>query len=60
VAGYNGQLVFDSTKRDGTPRKLMTVSRLQALGWTAQIGLEDGLKDAYSWYINNYLHARVS
>jgi GDP-L-fucose synthase len=58
VTGFKGQLGFDATKPDGTPRKLMDVSRLQALGWTAQIGLEDGLRDAYAWYTANVLHAR--
>jgi GDP-L-fucose synthase len=53
VAGFEGQLVFDSTKPDGTPRKLMDVSRLAALGWRASISLEDGLRDAYSWFVNN-------
>jgi GDP-L-fucose synthase len=53
VTGFQGQLVFDSTKPDGTPRKLMDVSRLAALGWRASISLEDGLRDAYSWFVNN-------
>lgn len=58
VTGFKGQLVFDATKPDGTPRKLMDVSRLKALGWTAQIGLEGGLSDAYAWYTANVLQAR--
>jgi GDP-L-fucose synthase len=53
VTGCKGQLVFDSTKPDGTPRKLMDVSRLAALGWRASISLEDGLRDAYNWFVNN-------
>jgi GDP-L-fucose synthase len=53
VTGFKGQLVFDSAKPDGTPRKLMDVSRLAALGWRASISLEDGLCDAYSWFVNN-------
>ena len=53
VTGFKGQLVFDSTKPDGTPRKLMDVSRLATLGWRASIGLEDGLRDAYRWFLNN-------
>lgn len=51
VTGFKGDLVFDSTKPDGTPRKLMDVSRLRALGWEAGIGLEDGLRDAYGWFV---------
>lgn len=53
VTGFSGRLVFDSSKPDGTPRKLMDVSRLKALGWTASIGLEQGLADAYAWYLSN-------
>ena len=53
VVGYNGQLVFDSTKPDGTPRKLMDVSRLTELGWKYSISLEDGLRDTYTWYLNS-------
>lgn len=59
VTGFQGRLVFDATKPDGTPRKLMDVSRLKLLGWTAQIGLEDGLRDAYAWYTVNVLQARA-
>ena len=58
VTGYCGELVFDSSKPDGTPRKLMDVSRLKALGWQASISLEDGLRDAYSWYLENIDTAR--
>jgi GDP-L-fucose synthase len=43
--------VFDSSKPDGTPRKLLDVTRLKALGWQASIGLEDGLQDAYDWFV---------
>lgn len=50
VTGFAGRLVFDATKPDGTPRKLMDVSRLAALGWRASISLEDGLCDAYGWF----------
>ncbi len=51
VTGFGGRLVFDATKPDGTPRKLMDVSRLKALGWVYAIGLEDGLRDAYGWFV---------
>ncbi|WP_434153608.1 GDP-L-fucose synthase [Pseudomonas sp. JZ134] len=53
VTGFKGQLTFDSTKPDGTPRKLMDVSRLNALGWKASIELEDGLHDTYRWFLDN-------
>lgn len=53
VTGFQGRLVFDSTKPDGTPRKLMDVSRLANLGWQASISLEEGLRDAYAWFLAN-------
>ncbi|MCJ0927736.1 GDP-L-fucose synthase [Acinetobacter lwoffii] len=58
VTGFQGCLEFDATKPDGTPRKLMDVSRLADLGWKANISLEDGLRDAYQWYLNNIDSAR--
>lgn len=58
VTGYTGKLSFDATKPDGTPRKLMDVSRLEKLGWKASISLEDGLKNAYQWYLENIEQAR--
>ena len=51
VTNFDGQLVFDATKPDGAPRKLMDVSRLAALGWRATITLEEGLRDAYAWFL---------
>ena len=59
VTGFAGRLVFDATKPDGTPRKLMDVSRLKSLGWQATISLEDGLKDAYRWYLEHRSQARI-
>ena len=53
VIGFEGALTFDASKPDGTPRKLMDVSRLKALGWEASITLEEGLVDAYGWFIDN-------
>ena len=50
VTGFTGKIVFDSTKPDGTPRKLMDVSRLKQMGWSAKINLKDGLQDTYRWY----------
>jgi len=58
VTGYTGRLSFDASKPDGTPRKLMDVSRLKALGWQASIGLEDGLRDAYQWFLAHRAEAR--
>lgn len=53
VTGYGGSLVFDTSKPDGAPRKLMDNSRLSALGWTPRFDLVAGLEDAYQWYTNN-------
>lgn len=59
VTGFTGKLTFDTSKPDGAPRKLMDVSRLKSLGWQASISLEDGLKDAYDWYVTNVQQART-
>ncbi|MFM8365275.1 MAG: GDP-L-fucose synthase family protein, partial [Verrucomicrobiota bacterium] len=53
VIGFEGQLVFDTTKPDGTPRKLMDSSRLFSLGWKPRIPLRDGIADAYAWFLKN-------
>ena len=58
VTGYRGRLVWDASKPDGAPRKLLDVSRLAALGWRAQIGLEDGLRETYDWYLRHREAAR--
>jgi GDP-L-fucose synthase len=51
TVGYTGEIVFDASKPDGTPRKLLDVSRLRDLGWTAQIELGAGLASTYAWYL---------
>jgi GDP-L-fucose synthase len=53
TVGYRGEIVHDLSKPDGTPRKLMDVSRLHALGWKAQTGLRDGIRRTYEWYLEN-------
>jgi GDP-L-fucose synthase len=53
VVGFDGKLVFDASKPDGTPRKIMDSSRIRALGWKPEISLEDGLASAYRWYLEN-------
>ncbi|MBT8765770.1 GDP-L-fucose synthase [Metapseudomonas boanensis] len=58
VSKFTGRLTFDVTKPDGTPRKLMEVSRLKALGWEASISLSEGLSDTYQWYENNVVGVR--
>lgn len=54
VVGFEGEIVWDISKPDGTPRKLLDVSRLKSLGWEAKIGLEDGIRDTYQWFLRNY------
>jgi GDP-L-fucose synthase len=58
IVGYQGELVFDATKPDGTPRKLMDVSYLHSLGWTHKINLEQGIKNVYTEFKANK-HLRV-
>ena len=53
VVGFTGSLRFDSSKPDGTPRKLLDTTRLTALGWSPQIGLEAGIRSTYEWFLNN-------
>lgn len=51
VVGYNGEIEHDLSKPDGTPRKLVDVSRLHALGWKAQVGLREGIERTYRWFL---------
>ena len=53
VVGFGGRLVFDPSKPDGTPRKLLDIGRIRALGWAPRIRLEEGIKDAYEWFLAN-------
>jgi GDP-L-fucose synthase len=57
--GYNGRLIFDSTKPDGTPRKLLDVSRLSELGWQAKIPLKNGIESTYEWFKEHSADARL-
>ncbi len=54
AVSYEGEILTDPTKPDGTPRKLMDVSRLHALGWKAKIGLEEGVRGTYGWYLEHH------
>ncbi len=54
VVGFKGEIKYDSTKPDGTPRKLMDVSRLHDLGWKHKTSLEEGIKKTYKWFLENY------
>ncbi len=53
VVGFQGKLVFDSSKPDGTPRKLLDIGRIRAMGWSPRIPLEQGIKDAYEWFLEH-------
>jgi GDP-L-fucose synthase len=59
VIGYQGRLIFDSTKPDGTPRKLLDISRLNALGWRARIPLRTGIESTYRWFQEHGAEARL-
>jgi Nucleoside-diphosphate-sugar epimerases len=58
VVGYKGRVVFDASKPDGTPRKLLDVTRLHQLGWHHKISLEAGLASTYQWFLENQQHFR--
>ena len=60
VTGFAGQIVFDRTKPDGAPRKLLDVSRLSAMGWTASIALRDGVEQTYRWFLDNQAGLRAA
>ena len=53
VVGFDGEIVFDKSKPDGTPRKLVDISRISALGWNANISLEEGIASTYKWFLKN-------
>ena len=56
VVGFDGELVWDETKPDGTPRKLLDVTRIQALGWEPTIPLRNGIAQTYEWFLANWSH----
>lgn len=53
IVGFEGEVVWDTSKPDGTPRKLVDVTRISALGWRPAIGLEEGIRQTYAWYLDN-------
>ena len=53
VVGFDGDVIWDSSKPDGTPRKLLDVSRIRALGWEPKISLRDGIASTYQWFLEN-------
>jgi GDP-L-fucose synthase len=54
VVGFNGDIIYDRSKPDGTPQKLLDVSVLTSLGWTSQISLPDGIHSTYKWFQEKY------
>lgn len=59
IVGHQGYIVWDHSKPDGTPRKLMNVSKMTEAGWKAKIELEDGIKDVYQWFLGNQIHKNI-
>ncbi|PNB52621.1 GDP-fucose synthetase, partial [Pseudomonas sp. FW305-130] len=57
VTGFEGEIVFDTTKPDGTMRKLMDSSRLEAMGWKPSVALADGVGETYRWFLNHVVSA---
>ena len=53
AVGYTGRIEWDPSKPDGTPRKVLDVTRINALGWRARIPFSQGIEDAYDWYVNH-------
>lgn len=53
IVGHRGEIIWDSTKPDGTPRKLMDSSKMNQLGWKHQVGLEEGIEETYNWFLAN-------
>ena len=58
IVGFNGELVFDTSKPDGTPRKVLDVTKINELGWQSKTNLENGLKISFEWFLNNYNNIR--
>ncbi|MCG7985715.1 MAG: GDP-L-fucose synthase [Candidatus Thiodiazotropha lotti] len=59
VVGFEGNLIFDKNKPDGTPQKLLDVTRLSSLGWQAQTSLKDGIQATYQWFLDNQTNIRA-
>ncbi len=53
AVGYQGEIIWDSTKPDGTPRKVMDVNKIRGMGWKPKVDLESGIRGAYDWYLKN-------
>ena len=55
--GYTGEIVWDTSKPDGTPRKLLDTSKLEGLGWKPTVKLEDGISSTFDWFLRNHVAA---
>jgi GDP-L-fucose synthase len=53
ITGHQGEIIWDASKPDGTPRKLMDISKMHALGWKHQVNLEEGIQKTYTWFLEN-------
>ena len=53
AVGYEGEIIYDASKPDGTPRKLVDTTKINALGWQAGISLREGIKSTYQWFLEN-------
>lgn len=53
IVGFSGEIIFDETKPDGTPKKLLDISRIKSLGWSPSVNLEEGIRREYGWYLKN-------
>ena len=53
ITGHKGKIIWDSSKPDGTPRKLLDISKMKSLGWKYHTELEEGIRKTYRWYLNN-------
>ena len=59
VVGFNGQLSFNTSMPDGTPKKLLDISRVSSLGWKQTISFEDGISETYKWFVENFESLRT-
>ncbi len=56
TVGFSGEIVYDTSRPDGTPRKVLDVSRIAATGWKPRIGLAEGLASTYRWYLDHHVN----
>jgi GDP-L-fucose synthase len=59
IVGYNGEIEWDTSKPNGTPRKLLDVRKMKTLGWEASTGLKEGIEKIYRWFVDNYTNIRA-